>query len=1004
MKRKNDHKVGIKILSDAQLENVLPTYENLFDKIEVCREVAKEVSGDIERHYQYNFMYDNVFSILGNRGTGKTSVAFTLKEKIQGPENKKEKEKAEDIVLPLIIPEVIPENCTVLGWLLAIVREEIEQLEKHISELENSKNMERCWNGCNLSNKLDKDSLLLAQLDNMNQLLHAGNYNPGNEQSYYKAINNSVIQAGDYYKFAKEIACLWDAWVERIQHYAYLKGKEKPTPLIYFIFDDVDLSPEKIDEILSVIIKYLSHPNIIVITTADEKLFLEVIKNKLDRDIGRLPSEWREYLIQNREDYFGTWKDDHADIRKKEEDIARRYLGKVLPASSRYYLKLFNSGKQKQKFCIENEHDLGLEVKAQMQRLVDSAGNENGVVNNFMIREDEIGFFYLKFMGNTSRQIGNVYIALRELVDSLLKIAKSNKKQRDPILLVYNKMAFFLRVAINSNHSLAQAIENVDVFVDETFLYNYNQWKLYVNYSKLNEFLEYELSEEKKEEKIGIGIALFSLYVFVENILLIMEHVLPGGITNRMKNHSVRFFSRFLQKEISSIRYILSSEMAADEFYFHYANLLDRLENMNPGEMTDVKFNLEYFYDFKDYSYGTVTENNLVTIYKKDPIWFRELIGRLFLVYGNAYLIDKQDIKNCFIEWDTWYPTKYQSVVEEAIIKNIIQVFEVPEIHRKWEEILETEEHEIKIEESESIEEFCDQFRAMILGEKELAQNEYIGIDEIINFINDEMESWDDIYPLQKAVLGDFTKNLWELRFKNADDILSLIKNMNTKTETAEYLLSNYNEKAIIKDPARILNTIAEMKRNYFMPDSELDEIVQSINEYLKNGRQESIVVDIYLYNNLVKKVNDILLWSNKRNMYDEEYAELQRNAKNVMKSLNLAVDMNDEIEFRQAVQVAICIKATIFLQSFYLFSLAHERYHGRNSCASRELERMKNGSKEKSTYYYRFFISACRMIKKLEEKVIRDSSSETALVIEKAYLQERRNYVRSILPGDSNE
>ena len=80
MGRKNDHKVGIRLLTDIQLENVLPTYENLFHKINVCREVAyKELQENMKssrkRYYQDNFMYDNVFSILGPRGTGKTSVA-----------------------------------------------------------------------------------------------------------------------------------------------------------------------------------------------------------------------------------------------------------------------------------------------------------------------------------------------------------------------------------------------------------------------------------------------------------------------------------------------------------------------------------------------------------------------------------------------------------------------------------------------------------------------------------------------------------------------------------------------------------------------------------------------------------------------------------------------------------------------------------------------------------------------------------------------------------------
>lgn len=80
------HKVGVKILSDTQLKNILPTYENLFAKIEDCRSAASNelnLRKSEKKHYQDNFMYDNVFSILGKRGTGKTSVAFTLQKKIR---------------------------------------------------------------------------------------------------------------------------------------------------------------------------------------------------------------------------------------------------------------------------------------------------------------------------------------------------------------------------------------------------------------------------------------------------------------------------------------------------------------------------------------------------------------------------------------------------------------------------------------------------------------------------------------------------------------------------------------------------------------------------------------------------------------------------------------------------------------------------------------------------------------------------------------------------------
>ena len=139
MERKISHKVGVKLFSEAQLVIVLRTYQILFDKIDTCRAVAQEeLSRGKKRHYQYNFMYDNVFSIMGKRGTGKTSVVFTLQNMIREKYGK----EYNDVVLPLIIPEVIPDNCTVLGWILAIVKEEVKILENRVKKLERNREQE----------------------------------------------------------------------------------------------------------------------------------------------------------------------------------------------------------------------------------------------------------------------------------------------------------------------------------------------------------------------------------------------------------------------------------------------------------------------------------------------------------------------------------------------------------------------------------------------------------------------------------------------------------------------------------------------------------------------------------------------------------------------------------------------------------------------------------------------------------------------------------------------
>ena len=74
-------KVGIQILSDEGLANIFPNYEDLLDNIEKCRK--RICQANRKGHYQYNLMYDNVFSIIGKRGTGKTSAIFTLKKLIE---------------------------------------------------------------------------------------------------------------------------------------------------------------------------------------------------------------------------------------------------------------------------------------------------------------------------------------------------------------------------------------------------------------------------------------------------------------------------------------------------------------------------------------------------------------------------------------------------------------------------------------------------------------------------------------------------------------------------------------------------------------------------------------------------------------------------------------------------------------------------------------------------------------------------------------------------------
>ena len=145
-------KVGIQILSDEGLANIFPNYEDLLDNIEKCRK--RICQANRKGHYQYNLMYDNVFSIIGKRGTGKTSAIFTLKKLI---EEKSVQEQTQDLLLPIIMPELFSGKDGILEWILAGLEDEVDRIEKNVQKSD----AQQFYQACRYP--MDKQSNLLRK-------------------------------------------------------------------------------------------------------------------------------------------------------------------------------------------------------------------------------------------------------------------------------------------------------------------------------------------------------------------------------------------------------------------------------------------------------------------------------------------------------------------------------------------------------------------------------------------------------------------------------------------------------------------------------------------------------------------------------------------------------------------------------------------------------------------------------------------------------------------------
>ncbi|MDO7487584.1 hypothetical protein Q5O89_20865 [Peribacillus frigoritolerans] len=122
-------KIGARELSKDQAEILLPTYQSIIKQVEKFRKNAAST----DRNYdEYKLIgtksaleenYSNSISILGTRGSGKTSILLTLKKHFG-------KDTVSNITLPMIIPEFIGKSNDTLGWILGYLEDEIKKLEK----------------------------------------------------------------------------------------------------------------------------------------------------------------------------------------------------------------------------------------------------------------------------------------------------------------------------------------------------------------------------------------------------------------------------------------------------------------------------------------------------------------------------------------------------------------------------------------------------------------------------------------------------------------------------------------------------------------------------------------------------------------------------------------------------------------------------------------------------------------------------------------------------------
>lgn len=645
------HKTGFKILWESQLENMFPSYEVILQKIEMHRQNLEKMGNGFERFdSQFNLMYDNVFSILGKRGSGKTSAVFTIKSMLQ---HKNEY----DIVLPVVMPEVIPKECSMIGWVLSLLEQTVDVLEKQINEQQKYENY---FEDCSYSPR----KTLRREYDEIKELCYSQFYNVESTDSLANVISNSEQKTQNSFDFSRGIAHFWNSLKHAIGKVTgFSDNSQKREPLIYIFFDDVDLMPERVMDLFFTIIKYLSHPNIIVFVTADEELLYDVIENEMNERLGKYREVFTYGLASSAGPYFRYEKPENREARIKlghklqvMKEMPKLYGDKILPPSSRFYLETYDTCSKKSTFIERcNEDGAKITLKDFMLQQMEHYLKENGLEvkkDNFLLYQGEFVNTYFNFWGETSRQLANECLIMEEFFNSLerCRMRLRDEKNKNELYLrdLFHAVYYFVYNTLNAYGDLGMNSSELKDMVNQIVLYRPESWGIYIDYSYLKHRTDIQLGIELDSENIAEidmektmkeNSLFFTLLFFVENILYLegKAHNLPKKYRRTLihgQSELVEIFDFITQDNISLI---CRNPENMNAFLRMYGDILENPEIIRNFKLTDASSVRRYF-DALPTNVNNMQKSPLVHS-RKNPLWFETMVKVLFLTNENIYSV-----------------------------------------------------------------------------------------------------------------------------------------------------------------------------------------------------------------------------------------------------------------------------------------------------------------------------------------------------------------------------
>ncbi|MCY9529331.1 hypothetical protein M5X04_08300 [Paenibacillus alvei] len=322
-----------------EVYNILPTFDLLLKQIEQIRELSRAEVGKLPgRNYRKDV--NNTIGIFGPRGTGKTSVLFTLINKLN-PEtsNSCTSDISQNMVLGIVEPDHFGDNTRIMGSIVGLLKRIVEHQLKKIEKLEMCDSTE--FNDYFNKGMFRSNNPLQTK---MNELIE---YHMYTENEYRQLLIHTYDDLATHIKKSARLLTPDIEFREKLHQLitclitnqrVLLKNFEEPSydceqePLLFLFIDDIDLKMTRSRELIEAILQYANHPNVVTVLSGDYEILRDAISLALIQDEGLQHSNLSVHYKLNSEE----------SIKQRKQTLAHEYVKKIIPPARRHQLLQWN--------------------------------------------------------------------------------------------------------------------------------------------------------------------------------------------------------------------------------------------------------------------------------------------------------------------------------------------------------------------------------------------------------------------------------------------------------------------------------------------------------------------------------------------------------------------------------------------------------------------------------------------------------------------------------------